>query len=56
MYVKHNGMSSTKIITANQAHYANQYKNSKMKALKCCANIYFNGQRIEQDLTPNYTK
>jgi len=48
-------MSSTKIIIASQARYANQYKNLKVKALKC-ANIYFNRQCLKQNLTPNYTK
>ena len=31
IYFKHNGMTSTKIIIASQAHYVNQYKNLKNK-------------------------
>jgi hypothetical protein len=56
MYFKHNGMSSTQIITASQARDVKQYNNSKSKVLKCCANIYFSQQCLKQNLTSNYTK
>jgi hypothetical protein len=42
-------MSSTEIITASQARYVNQYKNLKIKVMKCCANIYFNRQCLKQN-------
>jgi hypothetical protein len=45
--LKHNGMSSTKIIVASQARYANHYKNLKSKVVKC-ANIYFIRQCLQQ--------
>ena len=40
--LQHNGTSPTKIVLASQARSINQYKNLRSKALKCCANIYFN--------------
>jgi hypothetical protein len=49
-------MSSTTIVVAIQARYINKYKNLKRKVQKCCDNIYFNCQYLQQNLTPNYTK
>ena len=49
-------MSSIKIIDASQAHNITRYKNLKRKILKCCANIYFNKQCLQHNLTSQYTK
>jgi hypothetical protein len=49
-------MSSTKIVSANQTCSINQYRNLRSKALRCCANIYFNHQCLKRNLTPNYAK
>jgi hypothetical protein len=46
--LKHNGMSSTKIITASQARYVSQYKNLKSKVMKDCANICFTCHCLKQ--------
>ena len=52
----HKGMKSTKIIIPRKEHHINQYKNLRRKILKCCADIYFNKQCLQQNLTPNYIK
>ena len=39
--MSHNGMASIKF-TASQARSIFQYKSTRTKILKCCANIYFN--------------
>ena len=39
--MSHNGMASVELI-ASQAHTIFQYKNTRVKVLKCCTNIYFN--------------
>jgi hypothetical protein len=49
-------MDHIKIITAGQVKIINAYKNSKIKLMKCCANIYFNKQCIAQKITPAYAK
>ena len=49
-------MSSVKIIDASQARNVTCYKSLKRKILKCCANIYFNKQCLQHNLTPKYTK
>jgi hypothetical protein len=41
---------------ASQAKTINAYKNSKIKLMKCCANVYFNKQCIAQKITPAYAK
>jgi hypothetical protein len=46
-------MSSIKFI-ASQAKCVNQYKNLRIKVLKCCANTYFNRQCLKQNLIPKY--
>ena len=33
---------------ASQAHSINQYKNIRMKVMKCCASMYFNRQCLEK--------
>ena len=55
-YNKHNGISSIKIIDPSQAHNITRYENLKRKILKCYANIYFNKQCLQHNLTPQYTK
>jgi len=47
-------MSSIKFI-ASQAKCINQYKNLRIKVLKCCGNSYFNHQCLKQGLIPKYT-
>ena len=39
---------------AGQAHSITQYKNTKTKVLKCCANIYFNRQCLIKKITPRH--
>ena len=51
IYFKQNGMSTTKIILASQARSINQLKNLRSKVLKCSANIHFNRQCLEKNLT-----
>ena len=51
--IEDNGMSSIKFV-ACQAKYINQYKNLRIKVLKCCANIHFNRQCLKQGLIPKY--
>ena len=41
---------------AGQASSINQYKNTRSKLLKCCANIYFNKQCLAKKIIPNYAK
>jgi len=53
--LKHNRMASIKFI-ASQACTVNQYKNIRLKVLKCCANIYFNKQCLIKKITPSYAK
>ena len=40
-------MPSIKLL-ASQAKCINQYKNLRVKVLKCCVNIYFNRQCIKR--------
>ena len=49
-------MSSIKIIDASQARNVTCYKSLKRKILKYCANICFNKQCLQHNLTPQYTK
>jgi len=42
--------------TAGQGSSINQYKNTRSKLLKCCANIYFNKQCLPKKIIPNYAK
>ena len=39
---------------ASQAHIINQYKNIGTKGIKCCTNVYFNGQCLTKKVIPNY--
>jgi hypothetical protein len=39
---------------ASQAHTIFQYKNIRNKVLKCCANMYFNKQCLNNEIIPNY--
>jgi hypothetical protein len=48
-------MPSVKLI-ASQARCINQYKNLRVKVLKCCVNIYFNRQCLKRDITPKYAR
>jgi len=41
--MSHNGMASVKLI-ASQARTVFQYKNTRIKVLKFCVNIYFKKQ------------
>ena len=41
---------------AGQASSINQYKNTRSKLLKCCANIYSNKQCLAKKIIPNYAK
>ena len=46
-------MASIKFV-ACQAHTIFQYKNTRIKVLNCCANIYFNKQCLIKKIVPNY--
>jgi len=46
-------MASVKLI-ASQARTIFQYKNTRIKVLKCCANIYFNKQCLVRRIVPSY--
>jgi len=46
-------MASIKFI-ASQARTIFQYKNTRTKILKCCANIYFNKQCLIKKFIPVY--
>ena len=48
-----NGMASIKFI-ASQARTIFQYKNTRTKILKCCANIYFNKRCLIKKFVPGY--
>ena len=50
-----NNNLSLLFVIANQARCVNKYKNIKHKVLKCNANIYFNKQCWEDDLTPKFS-
>ena len=39
---------------AGQASSIKQYKNTRSKVLKCCANVYFNKQCLAKKIIPNY--
>jgi hypothetical protein len=54
-YKSHNGMASIKFI-ASQALTIFQYKTTRIKVLKCCANIYFNKQCLSKKIVPSYAK
>ena len=47
-------MSSIKVAVASQARHINAYKCLKSKILIHCANIYFNKQCLEQNLSPKF--
>jgi hypothetical protein len=47
-------MHSVTIPVASQARSIHQYKNVKRKILICNANIYFNHQCIQRNITPKY--
>ena len=51
--MSHHGMASIKFI-ASQARTIFQYKNTRTKTLKCCANIYFNIQCLIKKCIPGY--
>ena len=46
-------MTSIKFV-ASQACCINQYKNLRIKVLKCCANIYSNRQCLKKGIVPKY--
>jgi len=46
-------MASLKFI-ASQARSIHQYKNLKIKVLKCCADIFFNRRCLTKKIVPNY--
>ena len=46
-------MASVKF-TVSQARSIYQYKNLKVKVLKCCADIFFNRQCLTKKIIPNY--
>ena len=46
-------MASLKF-TAGQARSIHQYKNLKIKVLKCCDDIFFNCQCLTKRIVPNY--
>jgi hypothetical protein len=46
-------MAFLKLVTG-QARTIFQYKNTRIKVLKCCANIYFNKQCLVKKITPAY--
>jgi len=48
--MSHNGMASIKF-TGSQARTIFQYKYTRTKVLKCCANIYFNKQCLINTLS-----
>ena len=48
-------MTSFKLF-ASQAQNINQYKNLRTKVAKCCANIYFNKQCIQNKVVPKYAQ
>ena len=51
--MSHNGMASIKF-TGSQARTIFQYKYTRTKVLKCCANIYFNKQCLIKKIVPGY--
>jgi hypothetical protein len=53
LILSHNGMALIKFI-ANQGRTIFQYKNIRNKVLKCCANIYFNKQFLNNKIIPSY--
>ena len=53
LIMSHNGMASIKLI-ASQARTIFQYKNTRIKVLKCCTNIYFNKQCLNKRNVPSY--
>jgi hypothetical protein len=55
LIVSHNGMASIKLI-ASQVRTIFQYKNTRIKVLKCCANIYFNKQCLNKRIVPSHAK
>ena len=46
-------MASKKFV-ASQARTIFQYKTTRIKVLKCCANIYFNKQCLNQKIVTRY--
>ena len=48
-------MTSFKLLVS-QAQNINQYKNSRTKVAKCCANIYFNEQCLYKKVVPMYAQ
>ena len=46
-------MASIKFI-ASQARTFFQYRTTRIKVLKCCANIYFNKECINKKIVPRY--
>jgi hypothetical protein len=49
----HNGTASFKFV-ASQARTIFQYKNTRIKVLKCCANIYLNKECLVKKVIPGY--
>jgi hypothetical protein len=43
-----------KIVTVSQSSIINKYKNLNKRILKCCANIYFNKQCSNLDITVKF--
>jgi len=41
---------------ASQVECINLYKNLRTKDHRCCANIYFNQQRLKQGVIPKYAQ
>ena len=48
------GINFTTVVTGNQTGIINMYNNLKHKILRCNANIYFNEQYLENNLTPKF--
>jgi hypothetical protein len=48
------GVGNIKIITTQQAKFTHNYKNNKLKLLKCNAFLWFNRQCKINNLTPKY--
>ena len=46
-------MASVKFI-ASQARTIFQYKTTRIKVLKCCANVYYNKQCLNKKIVPRY--
>jgi hypothetical protein len=50
---QHNGLNNIRFIVS-QAKHIYRYKSLKTKILKCNANIFFNKQYLNKNVTPKY--